>query len=359
MSKKVTSEYSDEEFGKDAKKYGFSEKFDKEFQKGVDYSKEHFRGKLVIAVAGPVNSGKSTLVNAIFGKDLTGISPIPGFTRGVKLYNLDTDKLMFIADTPGLFDVDEKLSKEALKFTVKHADMIFLLWSGPIQHPKDLKEVFKKLTKTKKPLWVLLTKIDTIKEDQRKDAIKHAKELLNADVLPISAKEGIGLDKVREKLGRVEEQKEGILKVKDIREKDRWVDRRLILFASLAAAGIGAIPLPGADIIPLMALQATTLTKIAKVYGHEVTRDEVKSTLMVTLVGNLGRTVFRQLIKLIPLWGDVVAAGIAGAFTYGLLKAGQAYYRSNMSIPIEELMGIYQETSKAWKEGKVSKELLD
>ena len=31
MSKKVTSEYSDEEFGKDAKKYGFSEKFDKEF----------------------------------------------------------------------------------------------------------------------------------------------------------------------------------------------------------------------------------------------------------------------------------------------------------------------------------------
>lgn len=355
MNKK--EEYSDEEFKRDAKRYGFSKKFDKKFTKGFDYDKEKFRDKLVIATIGPVGAGKSTLINALYNKDVTKVRPIPGTTLAIKLYPIDLDKLLFVADTPGLFDVNKKLSKDALKFTSRHADFILLLWPVPIQHPPELKKLFNKLRKTKKPLTVLATKIDIIEEKDRKDVVKHVEGLLNSkDILPISAKCGIGMDDLRERIGIVDERKEEILRTKDIREKDKYV-ARLILWASLGAAGIGAIPLPAADIIPLTALQATTLTKIAMVYGHEVTKARVKSTLMATLTGQVGRTVFRQIIKLIPGFGSAIAAATAGAFTFGILNAGKVYYRSGMSVPIDDLIKIYQDTYDAWKSGKVSKDL--
>ena len=49
--------------------------------------------RLHIAFFGPTNSGKSTLVNAICGQEVSLVSPIPGTT---------TDPVRKIAELPGL-----------------------------------------------------------------------------------------------------------------------------------------------------------------------------------------------------------------------------------------------------------------
>jgi GTP-binding protein Era len=132
--------------------------------------------------------------------------------------------------------------------------------------------------------------------------------------------------------------------------------------AAVAAAAIGAIPLPGADIIPLTALQVSLCLKIAYIYNCKVTKSDVMSLIGSTVTGLAGKSLFRNAIKLAgdllgPLGvvpSSIIAATIAGSMTWGLGWAANAYYKSGMTIDLGEVGEIYQNMYKAggWQDTK-------
>jgi len=56
--------------------------------------------RVVVAIVGYPNVGKSTIINGFKGRYVTETSPIPGFTIGEKLVRIDED--LMVLDTPGL-----------------------------------------------------------------------------------------------------------------------------------------------------------------------------------------------------------------------------------------------------------------
>ena len=99
--------------------------------------------RIYIAVAGPVNSGKSTLVNALCGQEVSLVSPVAGTTTDPvrKAAELPGIGPCIIIDTPGLED-SSPLGPERMRRTMAaldEADIIVEMSpnsTGPLQTPR-------------------------------------------------------------------------------------------------------------------------------------------------------------------------------------------------------------------------------
>lgn len=84
-----------------------------------------------IAIVGKPNAGKSTLMNALMGQPIAGISAKPQTTRRRQLGILTSDKAQIIlVDTPGLHESKDKLSlaiNTEAKIAVQDADLILFM----------------------------------------------------------------------------------------------------------------------------------------------------------------------------------------------------------------------------------------
>jgi uncharacterized protein (DUF697 family) len=101
---------------------------------------------------------------------------------------------------------------------------------------------------------------------------------------------------------------------------------------ALAAAGVGALPI--VDLVGVPAIQARLLHGLATLYGQGWDRRSVSEFLgllgMGVGAGYVARLLGREVIKLIPGWGQTVGAmwgaTASGAATYALGHAASAYF---------------------------------
>ena len=130
--------------------------------------------------------------------------------------------------------------------------------------------------------------------------------------------------------------------------------------ATVSAAAIGAIPFPGADIVPLTALQVGLAMKIACVYDCEVVKGDVMKLIASTITGTFSKQVFRGAITLMkglgwlggPLGeGPVmaVAATVAATTTYAFGWSCNFYYKNGMQIDLGDLGDFYQQAYDQYK----------
>jgi len=74
-----------------------------------------FREGERVVLAGPVNAGKSSLLNALIGRERAIVCEIPGTTRDFLEEQLDLEGLPIrLTDTAGLRDTDERIEREGL-----------------------------------------------------------------------------------------------------------------------------------------------------------------------------------------------------------------------------------------------------
>ncbi|MDR2081940.1 MAG: ribosome biogenesis GTPase Der [Campylobacteraceae bacterium] len=123
-----------------------------------------------IALIGLPNVGKSSLFNRIAKERIAITSDIAGTTRDVRYHEVEIEgRACILADTGGLEDTNEmfeNVKKQSLK-AAKTADVILFLTDGKMLPSDKEKKLFFELQKLKKPIALVINKIDNEKEEER------------------------------------------------------------------------------------------------------------------------------------------------------------------------------------------------
>ena len=102
-----------------------SEKIRKEIEKILDDQKvgERIREGFKIAIIGPANAGKSSLLNYLSNRDVAIVSEIAGTTRDVIEAHLNLDGYpVVISDTAGIRESQDEIEKKGIKLALKRAE---------------------------------------------------------------------------------------------------------------------------------------------------------------------------------------------------------------------------------------------
>src|SRR3954470_6427186 len=84
---------------------------------------ERLRDGLVVAIAGPVNVGKSTLINQLARREVAIVSPHAGTTRDIIEVQLDLDGYpVTVIDTAGIRETDDPVEQEGVRRARARAD---------------------------------------------------------------------------------------------------------------------------------------------------------------------------------------------------------------------------------------------
>ena len=103
---------------------------------------ERLRDGLVVAIAGPPNVGKSTLINQLARREVAIVSPYAGTTRDVIEVQLDLDGYpVTVIDTAGIRETDDPVEQEGVRrarVRAEEADLVLWLVDTPdTQHPHE------------------------------------------------------------------------------------------------------------------------------------------------------------------------------------------------------------------------------
>jgi tRNA modification GTPase len=127
---------------------------------------ERLREGLVVAIAGPPNVGKSTLMNQLARREVAIVSPHAGTTRDVIEVQLDLDGYpVTVIDTAGIRETDDPVEQEGVRRARgRAAEADLVLWLVDAQPEK--KQLNKNLPEGAAPIWVVRNKIDLDVESQ-------------------------------------------------------------------------------------------------------------------------------------------------------------------------------------------------
>ena len=153
---------------------------------------EHKSG--FISIIGNPNVGKSTLINALVGSDISIITSKAQTTRHriLGIANGNNYQLVF-SDTPGVIKPAYEMQKLMMKFVkdaLVDADVIIYMVTDDEMELKD-KKLFDRIKKSKVPLFVLINKIDLSNQEEIEKTVSYWKSVLpTSKVCPISALTG-------------------------------------------------------------------------------------------------------------------------------------------------------------------------
>ncbi len=138
---------------------------------------ERLREGLVVAIAGPPNAGKSTLLNRIARREAAIVSPYAGTTRDVIEVHLDLAGWpMTLLDTAGIRDTDDPVEEEGVRRArVRAAAADLVLWvvdaTGPAIAPSQAgrADPGAGVGPDQPPVWLVRNKIDLLGAIQKSE----------------------------------------------------------------------------------------------------------------------------------------------------------------------------------------------
>jgi tRNA modification GTPase len=116
---------------------------------------ERLRDGLVVAIAGPPNVGKSTLMNRLARREVAIVSPHAGTTRDIIEVQLDLDGYpVTLIDTAGIRETEDPVEQEGVRRArARAAEADLVLWLIEDDSPDHAVEIAA-------PVWTVRNKID-------------------------------------------------------------------------------------------------------------------------------------------------------------------------------------------------------
>ena len=157
---------------------------------------KQFKSGLVNIIGLP-NAGKSTLLNAIIGQKISAVTHKAQTTRHrIKaIFNQEQSQIIFY-DTPGLIKPAYLLQEKMMDFVreaLKDTDLNLLIVDAS-STKEDYQLIDAFISLSSKPLIIALNKSDKIPEETLTKQLDNWRaKYLEADILPVSAKNGTNL----------------------------------------------------------------------------------------------------------------------------------------------------------------------
>jgi len=158
-----------------------------------------------IAITGPPNVGKSTLLNRLLGTKIAIVSPKPQTTRNriLGIYHGDGYQMVFM-DTPGIHKTRTPLHKSMVASAQEafyEVDIIMVMMEMSHPDDPDIQSILRNTRRTKKPSFLIINKIDTGPKENLLPLIESFTKLYPFDaIIPISALKGDGIESLLEEL---------------------------------------------------------------------------------------------------------------------------------------------------------------
>lgn len=327
-----------------------------EFQKHMEEDKESNR--LNVLVLGKSGVGKSSLINAVFGKDMAETGQGKPVTRGFEKFGDDNGLNIF--DTRGIesenfeetiSDIEKFLQENVAKGSAE--DQIHIAWlciNESLRRVEGEERVLEILKKEKIPTIVVITKAQQDKDEKGESFREKVIEILKINhedcirtrAVEVPDDEGeikkiMGIDTLvnRSYLLLPEGKKSAFAKKQHYNKTMRREALKEDAFSKVkyytaAASTVAATPIPFSDFAILLPTQVAMILHISKVYEMEINQENAtKLITALTAVAGAGYAVkmgVGAVLKFIPGLGSV-AGGLINATVAGTTTKlmGDAY----------------------------------
>lgn len=151
------------------------------------------------AIIGKPNVGKSTLLNTLLATKISAVTHKPQTTRKkvIAIYNDSNSQIIFL-DTPGIFEPNYELQKIMVRIAMQSiGEAEIILYMIDIKQKELDFYILETMKKIKKPVFLIINKIDLVNKNSLLPLIDEANEsLLFKEIIPISALKGINTDDI-------------------------------------------------------------------------------------------------------------------------------------------------------------------
>jgi small GTP-binding protein len=352
--------------------------------------------KLEIVAFGTISSGKSSLLNALAGRDAFQTDPRGGTTQERLELPWSGDDRVLLVDTPGLGEVEAPERVAIAAQAARDADLVLLVVDGPLRQSEH--SLLSKLGEMEKRVLVCLNKADWYDDQERSSLLGQiAAQVRGAvqpeDVLTVRSQPTVRT-RVRVLADGVTEQEEQVPVPADIGPLARRMLQvirtggRDLLLANLLLRSRGLVdeahrlveealdtqareivdrytwacgaaaalsPLPLLDLFASSALTVKMVLDLARIF-----RQELDFEIAVNLLAQLGKNLIAilgvnaaapavtaalaSLIKTVPIAGTIAGGALQGIVqalvTRWIGLVFVAYFKSEMKMPPEGLANL-------------------
>ncbi|MBL4661204.1 MAG: DUF697 domain-containing protein [Alcanivoracaceae bacterium] len=342
-----------------------------------------------IVAFGKVSAGKSSLLNALIGKQAFATSPLHGETKNRQSVHWDgcnqfNDQSMVVIDTPGTDEIEGEQRQKMAQDAANIADIILFVIDGDLTH-SQLQQL-QLISQPNTQILVVLNKVDLYTDEEIDSLLLSIREKTTGIIKPENIVTSsaaplpqilIKMDKkgrqTRERLtvevdvSQVKQRIWGILEqdgktltalnasifageisnkiAKKITQLRANAAEKVVTTYSIAKGiGVAFNPIPVADLLIAAGLDVAMIRKLSQVYGLPIVGNEatrLSLTIMAQVVALMGAV---WSVNLLSSALKTVSAGLSTTLTAGA-QGALAYYATYLVGKIAEQYFI---RGKSW-----------